>query len=139
MNKIQEYCGGSKALYNERAYNRNLKLVESIIGNRITNGGDLYRVAKQLFGDKFLGVYDHKDKIPKLKNDECVIINQPTNQHWIGRANVNGKVYQYDSFNRPDFVGGFINGDENNEPDQRLDEANCGARVLAWLTTILSH
>lgn len=119
-------------------YTENLKLVKSLLGDGITYGKDLFRVSKQIFGDKFLGVYDEKDRMPVLKKGECIIINKPTNQHWIGRTNVNGTIEQYDSFNRKDFIGGFKNGDFDNSRDQNFNQSDCGSRVIAWLVTVLS-
>lgn len=123
-----------------RKYKRNLKLVEQVIGHTgETNGAELDRVAKFVFGDNYKGIYDSKDKRPKLRTGQMLIINKPTNQHWIGLAKVKGKTYQYDSFNRKMIKsGGYLNGDYDNRPDQRLDQANCGHRVIAWAITILS-
>lgn len=126
-------------LYSERTYNTNLQLVERLIGNRVTTGDELANLASKLFGSKFLGVYDWKDKMPLLKVGECIIVNKKTNVHWIGTANVDGNIYTYDSFNRPDYVGGFLNGDGDGRADQRVWEENCGSRVVAWLTTVLSR
>ena len=87
---------------------------------------------------KFKGVYDWRDKLPVLKNGQCIIINKMTNTHWIGSANIGGHMYTYDSFNRPDYIGGNINGDNDSYPDQNINESNCGARCIAWLVTVLS-
>ena len=126
-------------LYSDRTYSTNLQLVERLIGNRVTTGYELSNLAKKLFGSKFLGVYDWKDKMPHLKVGDCIIVNKKSNEHWIGTANVGGTIYTYDSFGRPDYIGGHVDGDEDGEPDQIISEQNCGARVLSWLVSVLSH
>jgi hypothetical protein len=78
------------------------------------------------------------DKYPILKSGECYIVNRKSNEHWVAVANINGKNYTYDSFNRPDYLGGFQSGDVDGYPDQSYSQENCGQRTLAWLTTILS-
>ena len=113
-------------------------MVESLIGNKITNGEQLDGLAKQLFGKRYIGLFDWKDKLPVLKNGECIIINKKSNEHWIGTIKLNDKLYTYDSFNRPDYIGGNLSGDNDLIPDQNYNQENCGSRVLAWLTTILS-
>jgi len=125
-------------LYDERTYYTNLQLVERLIGNRVTTGGQLDDLAHKLFGSKFLGIYDWKDKIPVLKQGECVIVNKKTNQHWIGTANIGGDIYTYDSFNRPEYIGGYLNGDSDGNRDQKMWESNCGARTIAWIVSVLS-
>jgi hypothetical protein len=122
----------------ERKYKQNLKNVEKMIGVGITDGGQLYDLSKKLFGAKFRGIYDDKDKLPKLKAGECLIINRKTNEHWVAMANIKGKSYKYDSFNRPSYRGGYLNGDFDNRPDQKASEHNCGQRCIAWLVTVLS-
>lgn len=116
-----------------------MKYAESILGDGITNGNQLEKLAKEVFGDKFKGVYGTKDKLPLLGTNECVIINKPDNVHWIGIYNKNGDIYSYDSFNRPDFIGGYRNSDFDGLPDQSVLEKNCGARVIAQMATALSN
>jgi hypothetical protein len=114
-------------------------MIESILGNSITNGGVLSDIARRLFGEKFKGLYVIGDRLPVLKEGESIILNQPSDVHWVGLVRVNGQTYKYDSFNRKSFIGGYVNGDYDNKPDQKQWEANCGQRTLAWLTTVLSN
>ena len=124
-----------------RKYRQNLKLVESIIGHqKETTGAELDKLSTAIFGNKYRGLYGATDKLPKLKNRECIIINKPSNTHWLGLAKINGHEYAYDSYNRPNFLGsGYRNGDIDNIADQSGLQENCGQRTVAWLCTILSQ
>ena len=113
-------------------------MIESVLGNGITNGDQLAELASKLFGKQFRGVYGDYDVFPKLGLNEFVIINRRDGQHWITTANVGGKIYTYDSFNRPEYLGGFTSGDEDGKPDQLPYQTNCGQNCLAWLITVFS-
>ena len=124
-----------------RRYTENLKLVESIIGDGITNGEQLYILSKQIFGDKFKGIYIKKEMLPPLKNHgDFAILNEPENQHWISIFNHDGTMFEFDSFGRDMLGVGFH--DFNNKTDaihdQQLLEQNCGSRVISFMTTLLS-
>jgi len=125
-------------LYTNSTYKTNLTLIEYLIGNGITTGSVLSKLAKLLFGSKFKGIYDWKRKIPKIGIGECVIVNKKTNEHWIGVANVKGTMYCYDSFNRKEYIGNYASGDTDDKPDQTISEIDCGGRTLAWLVSALS-
>jgi hypothetical protein len=121
-------------------YNENLRLIELILGRGITTGDQLYRLGKTLFGTRFKGVYTDRDKLPKLKDGECLIVNRKTGEHWVAMANLIGRrgIRTYDSFNRQSYLGGYRSGDVDGKPDQMVYESNCGQRSLSWLTTVLS-
>lgn len=120
-------------------YDKNLKYVESILGNGITNGGQLYKLAHKLFRKKFIGVFDYKQHLPELNVDECMILNQKTNEHWIAMANICGTIYKYDSFDRKSYIIPYKDGDFDGAPDQNILETNCGSRCIAWLITVYDH
>lgn len=103
-------------------------------------GGQLSSLAVKLFGSKFRGIYVKGDKLPILKEGEILIQNNPTNIHWIGVANVKGTRYEFDSFGR-DMLGNAYtdyNTPTDNVEDQRIWEANCGQRTLAFFVTVMS-
>lgn len=119
-------------------YKRNLKLVEKILGNGITNGAQLNCLANKIFGKKFKGILDENEPLPKLKNMECVIRNRLNNEHWISEVNIGGKLYTYDSFNRKEYIDGK-SGDFDGFPDQKKNEQNCGQRSLSYLITVYQN
>lgn len=66
--------------------------------NGITNGADLSKVAKKLFGKRFIGIYliNTQTQIPSLKEGQIAILN--SNQHWYGIYKKNGVIYESDSY-----------------------------------------
>lgn len=125
----------------DRKYHKNLMFVHRILGTGITTGKQLYDLASRLFGSKFKGIH-FRDRLPNLKHHgDFAIVNEPMNEHWISVFNYNGKLYEFDSFGR-DMLGvpyhDFnVVGDAISE--QRLDQADCGARVIAMMVTLFSQ
>lgn len=131
-----------------RIYNKIFTLVKKEVGNKLTYGRDLDKVARVFLGSAFVGVFP-SDKIPRLNSlRKYAILNlDKSNEggsHWIAIARTegrNGKTYVYDSFGRghtkiiPSLAlsgnGRVINSDLDAE--QKMHETNCGARSLAWL------
>jgi len=120
-------------------YLSNLKLVERILGTGITTGKQLNDLAINVFGRSFKGIYGSTDKLPKLRESQCILVNAPgNNEHWVGACVKNGVMYEYDSFNRDVLGRGYVDGDFDDRADQRLQESNCGQRTIAYLVTMLS-
>lgn len=123
-----------------RLYNQNLQMVIKVIGHDgITTGGELDKVARQLFGIKYKGIFIKGNTKPVLKNNECYIMNYKTNEHWICMIRINGVKYTYDSFNRKNYLHGYKSGDVDGVGDQKYWEDSCGQRCLSFLVTVLSN
>ena len=123
-----------------KIYNSVLKEIEYVLGNDTTYDNDLYKIGKELFNKKFKGVYA-RNKKPKLKNNECCILNldysYQSGSHWISIYCKNQILYIYDSFGRKtnkileDDIKNYI--DSQNDAEQHIMENNCGQRSLSWL------
>ena len=128
----------------DEIYERKLQLVEAIIGNGTTWLRDLRHMGTRLFGSRFAGAFA-SDKIPVLTNETpYAIVNvdksSEPGSHWVALAKNGSVTLFYDSFGRRGSnlipavcVSG--NGrivDVERDAEQRILEANCGARCLAW-------
>jgi hypothetical protein len=123
-----------------------IKKVEKMVGRGTTFGSQLMKAGKTLLGKAFAGVFA-SDEIPHLKGiQRYAILNldkswQP-GSHWIGLAREGKNDYIiYDSFGRksskivPEVFNktkGYVI-DVDPDPEQKVNEDNCGARSLAWL------
>lgn len=130
-----------------KMYNNILKkIVTPLVGDKSTFQHDLEKAGRKLLGTEFKGVYP-SDKIPVLNDlKKYAIINLDKStepgSHWVAIAHQNQKIYVYDSFGRKTvkilpalFQSG--NGskilDTEPDPEQKIDETNCGGRSLSWL------
>lgn len=77
-----------------------MSIVKQIIGkNGITNGEDLSKIAKQVFGTRFRGVFvvNKPQDIPTLLPTQIAILN--TNMHWyVAWKDKNGNLFESDSY-----------------------------------------
>ena len=134
----------------EKYYQKYLKFVESIIGNQTTYNDELMEIGKELFGDKFIGVYA-SDQIPKLKSGEMVICNLDSSNepgsHWVSLFKSGNNIFIYDSFGRCTYKilpelkqsgNGMVKMTEK-DVEQKDDEYNCGARCIACLMVFNNH
>lgn len=127
------------------------QIVEPIIGNTTTNGRQLHKLGKRLFGIKWRGVFA-VDKIPKLAKGQYAIVNLDEEDlpgsHWISLIGDGDKVLVYDSYGREpkDIIPKFAKknklvstdiGQTDKDAEQGILETNCGARCIAAL--ILFH
>ena len=122
-------------------YKLNLKLVEKVIGSGITNGGQLDGLARYLFKKSYKGIYLKRDKLPLLRHHgDFAILNEPENIHWIAIFNLNGKLYEFDSYARDMLGSGFRDFNKNNDAidDQGISQENCGARVVSMMVSLFS-
>ena len=115
----------------------NLGNVEHTIGKSTTNGEQLNKLGQRLLGNKFKGIYSDGERLPHLDVGEGLIINRKPNEHWVSMANVDGKIYTYDSFNRRPYLGGHQSMDFDGKPDQKDYQSDCGQRALAMLLTVM--
>ena len=80
-----------------------LMRIEDIIGDKTTTNTQLLKLGKQLFGDRFKGVYC-SDQNFRLKNNDCCIINTDSSKqsgtHWCGIYRYKDHHYIFDSFAR---------------------------------------
>lgn len=142
----------SKEKEAERLYNYYLKKkVYPLIGDKTTYLSQLLGAGKKLLGVKFKGVFP-SDKIPKL-NDLAPysIINldrsdQP-GSHWISLAKIGDNTIVYDSFGRDykkiipslKFSGNERIKNTDRDPEQRIEQTDCGARCLSWIMVLDKH
>jgi hypothetical protein len=116
-----------------------------ILGDKTTYLSDLDKVGRQMFGNKFHGVYP-SDKIPILtKAKPYAILNLDrsgmSGSHWISIARQGKFTYVYDSFGREStqiirdlvYSGNGKIVDTEYDAEQLESEDDCGARSIAWL------
>jgi len=124
-------------------YNQSLAIIEEIIPGE-TDEDILQRIGNELFEHQFIGVYASNEiKNIKMNNNDMAIVNLATRgqqgSHWVGIVKTeHHDTIIYDSYGRNS--DGFRFGiplrtDTEYDPEQTLNEENCGARVLAWLWT----
>lgn len=114
-----------------------LRRIKKQLGKEgITNGKDISDLAKELFGDRFIGIYivkTNKD-VPELSKNQIAILN--SNNHWYAIFEKNGKLYETDSYGRdmlgPKYIDdvppkSFIQGQNG------IDKMDCGSRLLVNL------
>lgn len=120
-------------------------VIYDVLGKTDTTDSDeLYRLGKKSFGSNFIGVYS-SNNTPLINNNNCLIFNSKDSshpgEHWLGMIKICGKVYVYDTFNRPltDINKSFKNKPWICLPHQRLESIygkDCGQHVMAWLSCI---
>jgi len=127
-------------------YKHALKHIVSKMGNKITDGKQLLKAGRELFGKKIHGVYP-ADRIPKLtKQQPYCIANLDTanmfGSHWVAIVRDGNDLLFYDSFGRKAskilpyiYEGGrnVINTEDDKEQDLNGVEENCGQRSLTAL------
>ena len=136
-----------------RQFRSIVKEVERYLGhNDTTDADELYRAGKHYLGSKFRGVYP-RDKLPKLKNDQCMIINLDTSKqagsHWIAIYCAGNSYVVYDSFGRKigsilpsltfDGSGKKIITSPDYDAEQKRYETNCGMQSLGWLIFVYEY
>ncbi len=128
----------------ENLYEKSFKYFVSIVGNKSTYDEELNKVGKKHFKKKFKGVFS-SDNIPILKNKEMLIANldeeSGPGSHWVAVAKENDILWVYDSFGRDihEILPSIYKGKGNvksteRDVEQKLEEDNCGARCLAFLS-----
>ena len=143
LEKIASARQGVRRTQAEQIYNNILthKIIPLVGHGKTTDNFELRKVGKQLFHDKFVGVFS-SDSIPKLKkNTYCIANLDPKDKpgsHWVSMVKLNnGRIGIYDSFGRksktilPNFKR--LLKDTDLDAEQRIEETNCGQRCCAWL------
>ena len=128
-----------------KSYEKILMLIEDISGSDETTNIQLDILGKHLFGsNKYVGTFSSDDFSKNIKRGQCFIMNNKNSrsrgEHFIAiyKDKDNGKLYGYDSFNRPikslskDWIHKNII-DANTDRDQSFEEFSCGPRSLSWL------
>lgn len=119
-------------------YNQSLTKIEKVLGRGVTTDRQLDHIGKNLFGDKFKGVF-MQDTLPKHFNGYAIVNVDLSNQrgsHWCGVSRSGRHCLVYDSFGRPSYrllpMLGNVR-DTDYDAEQAVIEDNCGQRCLAWL------
>jgi len=126
-------------------YNKILKDVEKVTGDKTTYLQQLNKVGKKMLGVKYKGTFP-SDKIPKLNDlsPYCILnLDKSTEpgSHWVALVKHGDNSILYDSFGRDNKKiipnlrysgnGQIFNTDKDSE--QKIEETNCGARCVAWI------
>lgn len=123
-------------------YKENLQLIKQVLHNGgTTREEELDYLARELFGDKYKGLYSSSEKHPEIESHgDFAIINKPLNTHWICIFNYRGTKYEFDSFGNDMMGDGYIDfNTSNDEIEEQYDnESNCGQRVLAMMVSLFS-
>lgn len=135
----------------EVLYEKYLKNIYTLIGDKTTYLSQVNGAGKQLLGVKFKGVFS-SDRIPMLNDltPYCILnldASDEPGSHWIALAKGDDNSFIYDSFGRdykriiPRITysgnGRIYNTDRDIE--QKITETDCGARSLAWLVLLDKH
>ena len=128
----------------ERLYNEILEFIETLIGDQVTYSSQLSHIGRQIFGDKFKGVFA-SNEVPELKNGQHAVLNldrsDQEGSHWIAISKRDNEILVYDSYGRSTneiipVLSGSGNGtviEADRDAEQEDDEYNCGARSLSFL------
>lgn len=114
-----------------------------VMGKQATFQFDLERVAIDLIGKDFAGVFA-VDKIKFPSGTKYAIFNldrsDEPGSHWVSIIKGTNKFYIYDSFGRNSkeiapslFRKGIIIKDSDRDAEQKVSEEVCGPYALAWL------
>ena len=120
----------------EAEYARVLKIAKRELGNGSTSTSKLNAFGKKLFGSVFLGVYP-SDQIPPIGKGQFLIFNldksSAAGSHWVALT----QSLVYDSFARSMTKlvphANLTQTATERDVEQKLNEDNCGARVIAFL------
>ena len=117
------------------------------VGEKTTFTSDLEKYGKKALGNNFMGVFAY-DQIPKvIGRYKCFIFNldkstEKKREHWVCIYKYqHDKLLFYDSFGRSHtkILRNLKNiydekiEDAQKDPEQKIDETNCGLNCLAWL------
>lgn len=116
-------------------------LVTRLLGNGVTSGDDLDRVAKKIFGNVYQGIRT-TDNLPlnkEIKNNTFYIVwkgVEGETGHWMSIWKKNGKPYEFDSYESEDLSPEYINYNIPNKERQTVYETNCGEQVLSRMMKV---
>jgi hypothetical protein len=139
----------------ERLFNAINKIIKQALGNGITNGAQLDKLGKMLFGNAWQGIYAAdtiKSALSKANSRGAYIVNTDNSTgagiHWVGIYVFSNAKLVFDSFGRktkdilvslasptsPDglgAVGGLV--DTDYDKNQLVKQQDCGSRAMAFL------
>jgi hypothetical protein len=134
-----------------KLYKMKLREIEKLTGDKTTYLTQLNGVGKKLLGVKFKGVYP-SDKIPRLSDlaPYCILnldTSKQSGSHWVALAKDGDRSILYDSFGRHSneiipslrYSGNGKIVDTDRDAEQKILEANCGARCLSWIWLYDTH
>ena len=126
-------------------YNKMLKDVEKVTGDRTTYLQQLNKVGKEMLGVKYKGTFP-SDKIPRLNDlsPYCILnLDKSTEpgSHWVALAKHGNDSILYDSFGRDNkkiipnlrYSGNGQIFNTDRDVEQKIQEQNCGARCISFL------
>lgn len=109
----------------------------------ITDNKQMDKIMIEIFGDHYRGIivddeYKRLDS-SKMKNNDIFIYH--SNMHWSAIFKLDGKIYEYDSYNR-DLLGKrfknyAIHGFEQGSRSES-DNGDCGQRTVAALISVFN-
>ena len=99
----------------------------------------MLNLCHKLFGSRFKGVLAYDDTF-ELKHSEMAIFNldkrnQP-GSHWVAVVKDRKHYIIYDSFGRTISLKQKNTLNTEDDPEQNINEQNCGARSVAWLIVV---
>jgi hypothetical protein len=120
-------------------YNKVLVKIEIVIGGGSTSDVQLMDLCNKLFGQRFKGIYAFDDTF-ELKHGELAIFNLDTKKqpgsHWCAVVKDRKHYIVYDSFGRDIKLKQKNTLNTEDDPEQNINESNCGQRSVAWLVVV---
>lgn len=123
-------------------FKRALKVITNVLGSGETDSIQLNTIGKELFEDKWNGVFARDQVNPNQEGYYICNLDTHLQQgsHWTALAVRGPVIYYFDSFARPqrktlklDDPYHIIISEKNPRILQNVKEENCGQRCLAWL------
>jgi hypothetical protein len=123
-----------------KIYNKYLNEIKNVLGDKTTTN---IQINQYCFNNikGYKGCFPY-DLMPKLKNNQCVIINiddsTQSGTHWVGIYKKDNTQYCYDSFGRNIVkiipkLNQLIFKNSDLDAEQDVDEQDCGQRCISWL------
>jgi hypothetical protein len=109
-----------------------------------TYSTQLNEMCDYLFGNRFQGTFP-ADMVPPLNNNEMCILNTSESkeggEHWVGLLQEKGKIYFFDTYNRPPHKITKIWSNKkwkypNHQVMQPIVGKDCGQQTIAALLTM---
>ena len=99
----------------------------------ITTSDDIDKLMKQLFGDRYIGVYSWQTvrDVPALKDGQIAVLNKDV--HWTAVYKTKDTLYEVDSFNRDLLGPRYTDDNVAKSLKQTPATADCGQRLIAKL------
>jgi len=111
-----------------------LAAIDKAIGKTgITNGSDIDKIMKPIFGTNYIGIVRWKSPkdVPYLEEGQVCILNKDT--HWTATYKKQGKLYEIDSFNRDLLGSKYHDAKVPKSFVQPPFNTDCGQRAMSEL------